>query len=433
MSKEGIFKILIVDDSKFNQVTAKQILLDFEVESLILTASDGEEALEIIKEKTPDIVLLDIVMPKMDGVEVLRQLNKNDLLKKTKVAIITNLSDVSVLKTTYDLGATDFIRKPFEPVEFISRIKSIANTIKTEKELIKYINIFEIQNKKLIEYNKSLKETQFYLVQKEKLVAIGELAAGVAHEINNPLAYISSNINSLNTYVQKFLNFFIHFKKIGLDENDSFENAKNIYNQLLKENNIDFILEDITELLQDTKNGVQRVDKIVSSLRNFARASDEEAYEYIDIRNIIEDVLLILNNELKYNIIVTRQFEDNLPNVYVNKVQLEQVFVNLIVNAAYAIKNTKVNGNIILKTYSKDEYICIDVVDDGGGIPQENLNKIFNPFFTTKEIGSGTGLGLSISYDIIVNKHEGKIEVLSDKGTTTFTIMLRKAYLNEDV
>jgi signal transduction histidine kinase len=188
------------------------------------------------------------------------------------------------------------------------------------------------------------------------------------------------------------------------------------------------VLTDMTELLEDSKIGFDRVSEIVSSLRNFAHTDQNSTKDSEDIHDILDEVLLILNNEIKYIATIDRQYGE-VPQIYCHRGQMGQVFINLLMNAVHAIKAAKDHemGTLTLTTWLDTEFqqVCTRISDDGCGIPAEVLPFIFNPFYTTKAVGEGTGLGLSISYDIIVNKHNGTIHVESTVGKgTQFTIRL---------
>jgi signal transduction histidine kinase len=250
-------------------------------------------------------------------------------------------------------------------------------------------------------------EAHVYMVQKEKLVSIGELAAGIAHEINNPLAFVMSNFSNIKEYS-------IPITELLLKVKDTPELQKD-----WKAKDIDFLLEDLPELIDESQKGLDRIAKIVNSMRNFARTSDEDTTEYFDINNLIDEVLMIVNNEVKYNAVVEKEYE-NCPLIYGNKGEIEQVFVNLVVNASQAIKESGDSiGTITIKTEPICQGVLISVRDTGKGIDPQFIHKVFDPFFTTKPVGQGTGLGLSISHSIIVEKHGGELKVESELGVGT--------------
>ena len=262
-----------------------------------------------------------------------------------------------------------------------------------------------------------LQDTQVQLLQQEKMASVGQLAAGVAHEINNPLGFITSNINSLKSYLDKLLKL-ISFQS-ELIASTSSEELNTQLQQQRKKMKIDYIIEDLEELLEESLDGAERVKKIVQDLKTFSRV-DAADCSAIDINECLENTLNIVNNELKYKATIRKDFAD-IPTTYCYPQQLGQVFLNLLVNAGHAIEE---QGEIVIRTWQENDLIQISVSDTGQGIPAEIINRVFEPFFTTKEVGKGTGLGLSISYEII-KKHQGEFHVESVPGEgTTCTIQL---------
>lgn len=262
-----------------------------------------------------------------------------------------------------------------------------------------------------------LKRVQAQLLQQDKMASIGQLAAGVAHEINNPMGFIISNLGSLGKYVGKLTAYLDADERVLNDCDPAIRQI--VANERLKYK-IDRIRQDMPELITESSDGAQRVRRIVQDLKSFSRMDGAE-FAHADINEGLESTLSIAWNELKYKTTVTKEF-GSLPKIWCNLGQLNQVFLNILVNAAHAIKD---HGDIRIKTWEEGDSVRIAISDSGGGIPPENLKRIFDPFFTTKEVGKGTGLGLAIAYDIVVNKHGGRIDVTSEVGAgTTFTIML---------
>ncbi len=271
--------------------------------------------------------------------------------------------------------------------------------------------------------NRELKAAQTQLLQTEKLSSLGQLAAGVAHEINNPIGFINSNIRTMGEYVEDLMHLIEKYEAllsaINKKEYDSLKAISGEIADIKKGMKFDFIREDFNKLIQESKDGAYRVYKIVRDLRGFARADDAER-QFVDIHRALDSTLNIVWNELKYKAEVIKNYGD-IPEVECLPTQLNQVFMNILVNAGQSIKE---KGKVIIRTYSEGEQVFIEISDTGAGILPENLIKIFDPFFTTKEPGKGTGLGLSIAYNII-KKHNGDIKVKSKLGEgTTFTIEL---------
>lgn len=278
------------------------------------------------------------------------------------------------------------------------------------------------RNKELTELNQKLSMAQQQLMQSEKLAALGQLAAGVAHEINNPVGYIFSNIVSLENYLSDLFLIIDAYEKAAPLFADS------PYGETIRKVKaaceFDYLTQDIPELIGQTKEGLERVKKIVQELKEFARSDPNQEWQWADIHQCINSTLNIVNNEIKYKADVIRAFGD-IPKIRCLPSQINQVILNLIVNASHAIGNeSSERGSITICTRRDDAYIEIDITDTGCGIPAEIMSRIFEPFFTTKSVSQGTGLGLSLSYGII-RKHQGDIQVVSEPGKgTCFTIRL---------
>jgi len=279
------------------------------------------------------------------------------------------------------------------------------------------ISVIRLVTMELEKAYADLKATQAKVIQTEKMASLGQLAAGVAHEINNPIGFISSNLYSLGKYVDR-LSGFIGKQEAYLAELADDQVKKN-FAQLRRETKLDFILEDITDLLNESREGADRVRKIVQDLKTFSRV-DEADYKSVDLNECLESTLNIVWNELKYKATVEKNLA-KLPPVPCYPQQINQVLLNLLVNAGHAITE---EGVISLNSWQEGVFVYIAVKDTGCGIAAENIDRLFEPFFTTKEVGKGTGLGLSISYEII-QKHGGVILVESEIGAgSTFTIKL---------
>ncbi len=267
--------------------------------------------------------------------------------------------------------------------------------------------------------NKRLEEANNQLLQSEKMASIGQLAAGIAHELNNPIGFVHSNLGTLTGYLDDLMTILDAYAEAAARQGESCPNLKAI-EQLREERDFDFIREDIFKLLAESKDGISRVRKIVQDLKTFARVGEQE-WQEADLHQGLDSTLNIVWNELKYKCQVIKDYGD-IPPVYCLISQLNQVFMNLLVNAGHAIEQ---KGTITIRTRRQNEdKVVIEIVDTGKGIPPENLRRIFEPFFTTKPVGQGTGLGLSVSYNI-VRRHQGQITVDSEPGVgTTFRVTL---------
>jgi len=263
-----------------------------------------------------------------------------------------------------------------------------------------------------------LQETQNQLLQSEKMASIGQLAAGVAHEINNPIGFVYSNLGSLEKYVQDAFSMIDSYEQA---ESAIADSAVRTRLQAAREKlDLAFLKEDLRALMAESKEGITRVKNIVQNLKDFSHVDTGDEWHYANLHAGINSTLNIVNNEIKYKAEVIKEYGD-LPEVECLAAQLNQVFMNLLVNAAHAIEE---RGTITVRTGQQGQDVWVEIADSGKGIPSENLKKIFDPFFTTKPIGKGTGLGLSLSYGIL-QKHHGRIEVQSELGKgTTFRVWL---------
>ncbi|NOR52183.1 MAG: GAF domain-containing protein [Gammaproteobacteria bacterium] len=270
-----------------------------------------------------------------------------------------------------------------------------------------------------IALNKQLKEAQDQLLQSEKMASIGQLAAGVAHEINNPVSYINSNINTLESYLDDLMRLIDAYERSGHED----EIVK-----IKREIDLDYLKEDLSALLSESKEGVVRVKQIIQDLKDFSHV-DEMEWQWADLHKGIDSTLNVVHNEIKYKAEVIKEYGE-LPLVECVVSQINQVVMNLLVNAVHAIEE---HGTIIIRTGVEGKDVWIEIEDTGNGMDDETKKLIFDPFFTTKPVGSGTGLGLSLSYGII-QKHNGDISVNSELGRgTSFHITLPIKHVDQEI
>lgn len=300
--------------------------------------------------------------------------------------------------------------------------------ISHDKDLSMLERSIDISSREYNENMEKIRMLQSQVVQQEKLAGIGQLSAGIAHEINNPLGYTQSNLDTLKKYldnIKVFLETLRSFESTPRTEsNEPVQQFIANIRASRRKNKIDVIYDDIEAIISESIIGLRRIEKIVKSLLGFSRTSISAELEDYDLNKGIKDTLAIANNEIKY---FAKVVEDlgTIPYIKAAGGSINQVLLNLILNAVHAIKEASLEGILTLKTFGRDGYIYCEITDNGIGIPKANFEHIFTPFFTTKPVGMGTGLGLSIAYDIIVNKHGGRIEVESELGKgTTFTVIL---------
>lgn len=283
-------------------------------------------------------------------------------------------------------------------------------------------------NDKLEQACRELKEMHSQVVQSEKLASIGQLAAGVAHEMNTPVGFVASNFETLQNYVGKMKDLLARYEELSAalmaGQDRELQTRLQQIQTLRQQNKMDFILEDIQGLFEESKEGLERVTTIVQNLRDFSRVDQAEAFDSYNINDGITATLVVARNTIKYDADVELHL-GQIPPIPCCAGQVNQVLLNILVNAAQAIKGQQREdrGMISIATDCDEEKVTCWIKDDGPGIPALTLQKIFDPFFTTKPAGKGTGLGLSVSYDIVVNKHHGQLTVSSEEGRGTEFVM----------
>lgn len=385
-------KILIVDDEPMNLDLLEQELMD---DYDIVSASNGVEALAQADAENPDLILLDVQMPEMNGIEAVKKLKESEQHVHTPVFMLTAQANMEDRVVGLDAGADDYILKPFDPDELQARIRTGLRMGRLQNELAKERNDLQ---QALVE----LKAAEAQLVHSEKMAGLGKLVAGVAHELNNPIGFIYANMGHFARYIGVLKSVCENTTLSGEDA----EKAGKAFVTLEK-------------LISSCSNGSQRIKEIVLGLRTFSRL-DEAERKSVNLHEGIDSTLTLLEHHMRDRITVEKQYGD-LPMVECYAGQLNQVFMNLLTNAVDAIED---EGTITIGTRVENDGVAISFSDTGSGISEDAQSQIFVPFFTTKDIGKGTGLGLSISYGI-VEKHGGKIGVESEAGKgTTFTIVL---------
>ncbi|MDF2906079.1 MAG: ATP-binding protein [Herbinix sp.] len=423
-------RVLVVDDSQLNLTISKRYLDVIPDITQILLCNDPTMVTALLDENSIDILILDIIMPIISGLDLLEQLRSDSRYDDMPIIMLTSLDDLESYQKCFELGAFDYINKPINAIELNARLKVAIESRNNSNHLKSLIEVTKQQNEELKEINAKLTEAKFSLVQSEKMAAIGQLAAGIAHEINNPMGFVKSNLDILHKYFNRVIEF-LSFVQDRINDKEFIVSAEfNQYTSTVSSKyqalKIDLILNELEGIFSDSEGGINRITEIVQSLRVFARSSKDNDKNMNVLLDMIYQVVLITRNEVKF----VSKIEINVPDdivIYCNRIQLGQVFVNIILNAAQAIKSQSRSelGLIKIIACKDNQNIKLWFMDDGPGIPEENILKIFEPFFTTKEIGQGTGLGLSISYDIIVNKHNGSIDVKSELGKgATFIITL---------
>ncbi|WGV23892.1 hybrid sensor histidine kinase/response regulator [Halotia branconii] len=410
--------ILVVDDTPDNLrlLSAMLTAQGFEVRK----ALNGKIALTACQIVLPDLILLDINMPGMDGYQVCQQLKADAQTCDVPVIFISALDDVLDKVKAFDVGGVDYITKPFHVAEVVSRIETQINLRSLQIKL-------QEKNFLLQEALDNLKMSQVKQIQNEKMVALGQLVAGIAHEVNNPISFIYGNLQYASQYVQDIINIIETYRQEYPQPNLKIQTIVN-------DIDLNFVINDLQELVGAMYRGADRIREIVLALQNFSR-HDEAQMKAVNIHEGIESTLVMLQHRLKKTanrpaIAVIKEYA-NLPLVTCYASELNQVFMHLLNNAIDSLEESVIKNRQLLTTdyglLTKPQIristkvidlqtVKIAIADNGVGIDESLKSCLFDPFFTTKPVGQGSGLGLSISHQIVVQKHQGEITYSSSPG-----------------
>lgn len=405
----------------------------FELDS----AYGGQEGLQLLctamqQARPYALAFVDMRMPQgWDGAQTMEELWKVD--PDLQVVVCTAYSDYSWEELLSRLKAHDrllILKKPFDNIE----VQQMANTLAAKWDMARRARLKTGHLEQLVEQRTEAltlasqalqqeiderKQLQSQLIQSEKLASLGQMAAGVAHEINNPVSFVTSNLGTLESdfkQLQRMLDAYQQ-AEAALAPGDCLEQLSALRNEL----DLDFLKEDIPILIRESKDGIGRVTQIVKDLKNFSRVDNDEQWQWANLQQGIDSTLNIVASELKHKADVIKHYQP-LPEIECLASQINQVVMNLVINAAQAMGPER--GTITLSNGVEGDRVWLEVADNGCGIAPHSLQKIFDPFFTTKPVGEGTGLGLSLSYGI-VKKHHGDISVSSEVGRgTTFRVVL---------
>ncbi|MDX2244004.1 MAG: ATP-binding protein [Leptolyngbyaceae cyanobacterium bins.302] len=415
--------VLLIDD----QTTVHQAvheMLAAEADISYHYCHDADLALQKAIEIAPTVILQDLIMPEVDGMSLVKQFRAHPETADIPIIMLSTNEEPVTKADAFAIGVNDYLVKLPDQIELIARVRYHSRAY-LNREAHTAALVAQAHAKELEQTLEELHRTQTQLIQTEKLSSLGQMLAGVAHEINNPVGFIFGNLTYIDTYVQDLL----HLVKLY---QETYPEPESAIRSHLDEMDFDFIQEDLLKTLQSTRMGVERIVQIVLSLRNFSR-HDHTEMKPSNIHEGIDSTLLILGHRLKQGIEVTKHYGD-LPQVKCFQAQLNQVFMNILNNAIDALlEQAQIDRHISIQTTcipanSGKTNDCgrieIRIQDNGPGIPYDVQTKLFDPFFTTKPVGKGTGLGLSICQQIIKN-HHGNLRVVSDLGYgTEFIIQL---------
>jgi signal transduction histidine kinase len=364
----------------------------------VVAAADGAEAWRLFEGGQFTLVVSDWIMPEVDGVELIRRIRASGRPRYVYTILLTAKSQKGDVIQGMEAGADSFLTKPFDREELRVHIQAGERIIHLEHTLA--------------EQNRALREAQAALIQSEKLASLGQLAAGVAHEINNPVAYVTNNLAVLRRDVTAALGVLDAYRR-GLDDLARVRPDLAAAAARLEENiDLAYVRDNLPRLFEKSQGGLQRVRDIVCNLCNFARLDEGESKE-VDLRSAVESTLEIIAHEVKARGVEVRTDFPPLPPIVCHPGQVNQVFLNILMNAVQACAP---GGWVAVRTrLEPGDLVVVEVEDNGCGIRPEHLPHLFEPFFTTKPVGQGTGLGLSVSYGI-VRDHGGSIEVESTPG-----------------
>lgn len=419
-----MLKVLIVDDEKFNLIIGRDLIKKSKHECEVYLCDDPLEVVNTIEKENIDIVFLDIIMPKKSGIEVLKDIRSNDKFKYVKVIMLTSMADKTLFEESFEIGADDYILKPIDPTEFYARLKATISERKNILMIKEMLEKLKEQNEDVKKLNKSLKESEIIIDKQEELSVIGELARGAAQEINNPINFVGSNLENIGRCMSDLLeykklcyDFVEYIEKNHSDKADILEQL-NILKSFREERDLEASMQEVPGLVQDSLEGTERIAKIIQSIRNFIKIGEGREKSYSDINGIVTGAIEVLKEEYESDVVIKEELQ-RIPLVLCNPVQIEQVVLSLVENGIHVLSKQESKGELTIKTYFDEKYVYCQVTDNGPGIPLEIRDTLFNPFFTTKEIGSSIGLGLNIAKNIVVTRHKGEIYFESELGKGT--------------
>lgn len=420
--KDRPITVLLVDDqTTMNE--AIQCLLSTERDITYHYCSTAEQALAMAMEVTPTVILQDLIMPGADGMALVKQFRTQAATQDIPIIMFSTNDDPQTKAEAFAVGVNDYLVKLPDRIELVARIRYHSQAYLNGQAHTAAL-VAQAQAQELEQMLQELRRTQAQLIQTEKLSSLGQMLAGIAHEINNPVNFIFGNLTYIETYVSDLMRLVHAYQERYPEPGDDIQ-------ILLEDIDYEFLSQDLGKMLDSTRLGVERIIQIILSLRNFSR-QDQAEMRLSNLHEGIDSTLLILGHRIKQGIEIIKHYGE-LPPIECHPAQLNQVFMNILNNAIDALEDSShalnspssFNKQIFIQTKRQDENLIeVRIRDTGVGIPADILDKLFNPFFTTKPVGKGTGLGLSICQQIIKN-HQGSLDVISQPGQgTEFIIRL---------
>jgi signal transduction histidine kinase len=388
----------------------------------VRVAPNGREGLEMVRELAPDLVLTDVMMPELSGTELCREIKADPKTQGIPVVLVTSKAEREMKIEGLELGADDYVTKPFHPRELLARVRSLVKLHRLQEQLVVQNQLLENTNVELQATLAELRETGMQLVQAERLAAVGELAAGVAHEVNNPMNFATNALRTLRGYVEDVCSVAEALAAIDWSDRDVLDARVSELEKLKERLEFDDVTDSLGELVEIVTQGLDRTQRLVGDLRDFASSGDGRRMDVDLARGLQTTALLVKHSLREAGVELQMEVPERLPSLEGDARALNQVFLNLLKNAAEALHGR--GGVVRVSARSEGTSILVEIRDDGPGIAPELLPKLFEPFFSTKEAGRGTGLGLSISRRVVLD-HGGAIEVSSEPGEgTTFVVTL---------
>lgn len=406
---EKIIVLLVDDQVIVSEVVRRSLALEQDIE--FHYCNDPTQAIQMALALKPSVILQDLIMPEVDGLMLLRWFRLNPATAQVPMIVLSNKEDAMMKAEAFTHGANDYLIKLPDPIELVARIRYHSQAYRNLQALVTATATAQAKTKELETTLNLLQSTQAQLIQTEKMSGLGQMVAGIAHEINNPINFIQGNIK----HVQEYINNLFSVIQIYQASNPQVQAEQQ---EILDEMDLDYIREDCSQAIISMRKGSDRVAMIVKSLRNFARLDQAEQKE-VNLHEGLDSTILLLQHRLGSQIQVDCQYSD-LPLVQCYPAQLNQVFMHVLNNAIDALKQTdgkNIKQILVSTQVLEGDRVLIQIQDNGPGIAPEIQKNVFNPFFTTKPVGEGKGLGLSVSYRII-KEHLGKISVVSspDQG-----------------